>query len=679
MPSALPKNTQEHRQGGDALQRGRISSAQVRDIGPPPAVADAARRATCETSLSAFLTTYFPAAFPLRFSRDHDEVIAALEHVTQRGGQYAMALPRGSGKTTIVVRAALWAILTGRRRYVAVVSSTDAAAKKIVKSMRTELTWNDLLYADFPRELHGIPQLQGDNRRAGGQLCEGEKTEILMGVTELVFPTIAGSRVSGSVVSACGLTGNVRGQFHATKSGEILRPDLAILDDPQTKESASSLQQTQDRLEIVEGDVLGMAGPGKEIAAVMPCTVIEEDDLADRVLKMPLWRGKRAKMLVSFPSNLDWWENYFRVRDGDRDEAQALYVAEQETADAGACVAWEERRAPSDASALQTAMHLWHQSPTAFAAEYQNEPRPKTQVDAELMKAEAIAAKLNHVPRGIVPAELETLTAFIDVQDHALFWLVTAWGKGFGGAIVDYGSWPDQSRDYWAYSDIRQKLGDVYPGRGSTGAIYAGLTALVTELTGRSWNRAGGGVVRLARVLIDSGHETDTIYLACRQHPMAALLMPTKGIGVTAARTPMDSWAKKTTDVKRGPSWIASRGEGRGIVHAVYDTNFWKSFVQARLATSIGDAGSLVLCGDKPELHRLLADHLTAEYRTATRGHGRDLWEWKLRPDRKDNHWLDCLVGSAVAASIEGCGLPEWGSDEPRRKRVEIPSRLRMG
>lgn len=666
--TSKPRTADYERGKVRALVHAAKTSAEARDIGPPPKVVNPRRRKRCEASLSAFLTTYFPAAFPLRFSRDHEEVIEALEKVTRRGGQYAMALPRGSGKTTIVVRAALWAILTGRRRFVAVVSSTDAAAKKIVKSMRTELTWNDLLYADFPRELHGIPQLQGDNRRAGGQLCEGEKTEILMGTTELIFPTIAKSVAAGSIVSACGLTGNVRGQFHATKSGEILRPDLAILDDPQTKESAGSLQQTQDRLEIVEGDVLGMAGPGKTIAAVMPCTVIEEDDLADRVLKKPLWHGKRARMLVSFPVNLDWWENYFRVRDGDHDEAQALYLAEREIADEGACVSWEERKAAEDASAIQTAMHLWHQSPSAFASEYQNEPRPKVAVDVELMKAKAIAEKINHVPIGVVPAELETLTAFVDVQDHALFWLVAAWGKGFSGAIVDYGALPDQGRAYWAYADIRRKLGDVFPGRGTTGAIYAGLTAMITELTGRTWERAGGGVVRLARILIDSGHETDTVYLACRQHPMATLLVPTKGFGVTAARTPMDAWPKKTADVKRGHAWILSRGEGRGFVRGVYDTNEWKTFVQARLSTSMGDSGSLALNGDTPESHRLLADHLTAEYRTKTAGHGRELWEWKLRPDRKDNHWLDCLVGAAVAASMEGCGL--LTENKPATRRV---------
>jgi hypothetical protein len=59
-----------------------------------------------------------------------------------------------------------------------------------------------------------------------------------------------------------------------------------------------------------------------------------------------------------------------------------------------------------------------------------------------------------------------------------------------------------------------------------------------------------------------------------------------------------------------------------------------------------------------PAQHRLLAEHLTSEYRVRTEGRGRTVDEWKLRPERPDNHWLDCLVGCAVAASMDGAVLP---------------------
>ena len=77
--------------------------------------------------------------------------------------------------------------------------------------------------------------------------------------------------------------------------------------------------------------------------------------------------------------------------------------------------------------------------------------------------------------------------------------------------------------------------------------------------------------------------------------------------------------------------------------------------------------------GDNPTLHRLFAEHITAEYRVKTEGRGRTVDEWKLRAAAVDNHWLDCLVGCGVAASIQGAILP--GTDAkavPRRPRMKL-------
>ena len=78
----------------------------------------------------------------------------------------------------------------------------------------------------------------------------------------------------------------------------------------------------------------------------------------------------------------------------------------------------------------------------------------------------------------------------------------------------------------------------------------------------------------------------------------------------------------------------------------------------------------LSLFGDKADQHRFLAEHITAEYRVKTEGRGRTVDEWKLRPEASENHWLDCLVGCAVAASIQGAVLPGTdGKAVPRRQR----------
>jgi hypothetical protein len=69
--------------------------------------------------------------------------------------------------------------------------------------------------------------------------------------------------------------------------------------------------------------------------------------------------------------------------------------------------------------------------------------------------------------------------------------------------------------------------------------------------------------------------------------------------------------------------------------------------------------------------------HLTRECRVTTEGRGRTVDEWKLRVAGLDNHWLDGLVGSGVAASIQGVELPEMKTYKPVRRRVTYAGRQR--
>ena len=66
--------------------------------------------------------------------------------------------------------------------------------------------------------------------------------------------------------------------------GQTVRPSLVVLDDPQTDESARSLSQCATRESILAGAILGLAGPGKKISGIMPCTVIRPGDMADNIL-----------------------------------------------------------------------------------------------------------------------------------------------------------------------------------------------------------------------------------------------------------------------------------------------------------------------------------------------------------------------------------------------------------
>ncbi|HIK95517.1 MAG TPA: hypothetical protein EYG03_26530, partial [Planctomycetes bacterium] len=295
--------------------------------------------------------------------------------------------------------------------------------------------------------------------------------------------------------------------------------------------------------------------------------------------------------------------------------------------------------------------------------------------DDDLLTVDEIAAKTNRIGRGEIPIGCNALTMFIDVQQNLLFFVLIAWEDNFTGYVVDYGSYPDQKRTYFTLRDARHTLATVAEGTGLEGSIYAGLETLTEDLLSREWKRDDGAAMRVDRCLIDAnwGHSTDVVYQFCRQSAHAAILTPSHGRFVGASSVPFSDYKRKQGD-RVGLNWRIPNVRGkRAVRHVVYDTNYWKSFMHARLAVAMGDPGCLSLFGDKPDLHRLFAEHITAEYRVKTEGRGRTVDEWKIRPERADNHWLDGIVGCAVAASIQGVVLfGTDGTSASRHPRIKL-------
>ncbi len=680
VPKDATKDYAAHREA--MRERARQESESGRDIGELPAVERPDRKAAAAKSFRDFCTSYFPEVFALPFSDDHLKVIAKTEQAVLDGGLFALAMPRGSGKSSLAECACLWAVLYGHRNFVVLIGSDEAHATDMLESMKAELDTNDLILADFPEVVFPIRCLEGIAHRANGQLFRGERTHIGWTAKEIVLPTIPGSAGSGAIIKVAGITGRIRGMKFKRPDGKAARPSLVVLDDPQTDESARSLSQCQHREAILAGAVLGLAGPGKKIAGIMPCTVIRPGDMADRILdrdEHPEWNGERTKMVYAFPTATKRWEDYAKLRaDGLRAgrglaDATAFYLAHRAEMDAGSKVAWEARFNHDEVSAIQHAMNLKLQDEVAFWAEYQNEPLPAITEEADALTADQIATKVNGHDRGLVPLDASHLTAFIDVQQKALYWVVCGWSDAFTGYVLDYGTWPDQKRPYFTLRDLRLTLAGATKSAGIEGQIYAGLEACTGHLLGRHWRRDDGAELSIERLLVDAnwGQSTDTVYQFCRQSPHAAVLIPSHGRFVGAASVPFSEYKRKRGD-RVGLHWRIPAVVGRHTVrHLLYDTNHWKSFLHARLAVPMGDPGCLSLFGHDPERHRLFAEHLTAEYRVRTAGRGRQVDEWKPRPEGFDNHWFDGVVGCAVAASMLGVALDT-------NERQALPEKVRV-
>ena len=661
-----------------------------RDIGPLPEVVNPDRKAACERNFQLFCESYFPETYSLAWSPDHLKVIEKIETAVLRGGLFALALPRGSGKTTITESAALWSMLYGHREFVVLIGATESAALELLDSLKTELEVNERLAEDFPEVCYPVAQLEGIANRCAGQLCKGERTRITWTSNEIVLPTVEGSKASGIIVRVAGITGRIRGMKFKRSDGRSVRPSLVIIDDPQTSESAGSLEQTRKRVRVLAGDILGLAGPGQKISGIMPCTIIRPGDMADIILNRnthPDWNGEKTRMVYRFPTNMKLWEEYAEIRaealrtEGNFQKATEFYLANREAMDAGAEVSWEARFNHDEISALQHAMNLKFQDEAAFMSEYQNDPLPDDTADDSLLSVDEICAKINGLARRRVPLKCDRLTMFVDVQKALLFYVVIAWAEDFTGAVIDYGSWPDQHRHEYSLADANPSIQTLFPKAGFEGALYAALSALTDECLGREWEREDGAVLKIERALVDAnwGQSTDVVYQFCRQSSHAGVILPSHGRYVGASSKPMTEYRKQQGD-RLGFNWMIPNVAGkRAIRHVIYDTNYWKSFIHARLAVPVGDKGSLTLYGRIPGAHQLFAEHLTAEYRVKTQGRGRTVDEWKLKPQSHDNHFLDCVAGCAVCGSMLGASLPETLPAKLDRKPMIRLSDKRLG
>lgn len=679
-PEQRPEPTAYERHKERARSRQADISASGRDIAPLPAIANPRRRRAAGKGLEAFCLTYAPGVFFLPFSADHRKVIAKLETAVRDGGQFGVAMPRESGKTSLCLFAALWAVLYGYRKFVVLIGANESKAGQLLEDVQEILQGSPDLIADFPESVYPFSLIGNTPQKARGQLHDGKLTDISIKEGRIQFPKIPKSKASGARLVITGLTGGgIRGLHKIGPDGSWDRPDLVILDDPQTDASARSREQNRVIVKLISGAVLGMGGAhGKRIACVMPCTVIEPGDAVEQMLELPKWKAERCQRMYSFPANTKLWDEYAKLRSEDflaekagqenPHKARAFYDANRAAMDEGAVVAWPEQFNDDELSAVQHAMNLMIDDPESFWAEHQNQPRPRaTEGNTIVLDPRAIAAKLTHLPLCVVPMEATRLTAFIDVQSNVLAYAVCAWDERFSGSVILYGHWPKQGRSYFRRSEVSPSFAEAYPGYSLEAAIYKALADLTDMLLGRHYLRdQTGEPLRIEKCLIDTGYNEQAVTQFCRQTPFGSVVLASKGIGITAAKVPMSEWPKRDGETRGLNYVVRMTGKGRA---ARIDTNFWKTFVALRWQTPFGSPGCLALYGDRPADHQMFADHCAAETAVEKPGLGRTVHEWFLQPSR-ENEWLDCVVGCAAGAAIAGL---KWspahsspGSSAPR-------------
>lgn len=664
-------------------------------------VADPLRRAACKNDFRQFVETYILDLFTQKngavaehwpWADYHLRMMERIEGTVLRGEKSAFAVPRGGGKTTLIQAGTLWAILYGHRRWVCIIAATGPKASEIADDIKTLLETNPKLAADFPEVTVPIESLERIANRQKGQTFHGKPTRLEWGESVIVIADIPGSPAAQARVTWGGLEGAfVRGQGRNLPDGTRQRPDLVLIDDPQTDESALSEYQTKGRLNLLNGAVLEMGPPGKPLAGLMAVTVITQNDMADQVLRSPEWNCTRIPMLVKYPIHRaqtdkavehgDLWDRYSEfLSAGMEKHAADLYAAHRckpecetrldkdrecltcerrgECMDCGAVVSWISRKYQADLSAVQHAMNRSIRKPDQFAAEMQQAPNAKNVYQTTVTPAQ-VMARVSGLPAGMVPGEATKLTAFIDVHDEILYYTVCAWTDGFTGWIIDYGTYPEQPTKWFRQSDPPRRLSQLYGG--SKGAVLAaGLEALSRKLLDKEFACSGGGVMSLERLLVDSRYEplgAPRIVDGLRRKLKTPIFVSAKGRGINAKHKPISMYTKRP-GWTLGDHWYIPDVRGtKEFPYVSIDTNHWKSFVHTALSMPIGTEGALLLFGTvgREADHEQFAEHIAASeyYREVTAQF--TVNEWSVLPNRPDNHWFDCLVGCFVGASMLGC------------------------
>lgn len=729
----------------------RLGSKLVRDIYPLPISGiNWNRRESCKLDLIAFCKTYMPAVFQLEFGEYHISILTSAERVILRGGMKAVAVPRGGGKTAMCRAAILWGTLYGHIHFPFFIGSKQDKAVQTLEFLKVYLYRNKLLVQDFPEVTYPIQRLDGNNLLAAGQIFRGLKTYIGWESLEIRFPALLLSndeaksypsdfliRVpdfddsyvivdessgyatgvkgkayttlnSGCVIRCSGIDGSIRGEadVHPLTLTQP-RPDLALLDDIQKDQSADSPAQC-DKLEmLIDGAVRGLAGPGKKISSLMPCTVIRDSDVSDRYLNRstkPEWGGVKYPMVVSWPNGITddeigdstpeatAWSKYAEYRNRSLQEHEDIslatnyYEENRKLMDSGFIVSWEHRftNDEGELSPQQHAMNLRLSNPITFQSEFQNKPKRNILGGTQLLTVEMVKERYTSIARLVLPSYVNFVTTYIDVQDEILFYSTFGGGEDFTGVITDYGWFPETNRlnpqqynsrfvtkanaarwrelsNVWFQHNpsVKPTIGKKGHQAPLEGKIYLGLKLLVQKLLATKYVRDDGVEMKHNLIGIDAqwGLATNVIYRFIREFGDNRIV-PCHGKFIGAASKPFSDYVSKEGQWK-GDHWIIGSSGGKGTISQRYlliDTNYWKSFLHSSMAVPMGAPGAVFLYNaSSPEDHEMIARHIAgAEYPETMVSREHKVDEWKERPERFDNDYLDATCGALCLASVLG-------------------------
>jgi len=649
-----------------------------------PQCVDPIRRERCLQDPEEFLRTYMPKKFRQPFGKVHSRIIETIHDRASTGGKKAVAAPRSRGKSTIVKGMNIYLTCRELVRFIVPICATTKLAGRIYKDYRNEWGNNDLLYQDFPEICAPVRHLDGAPQRASRQHIDGKLTLINWSSTDFLrLPKVPGdandylkslgkpwSPFGGVKMTFCGLDAAFRGL-----NIDDDRPDFLIIDDPETRESAKSIDQIDDRIEIIEKDIEGLEGQDKPMAIVMVTTLQNTYCVSAQFTdpeQKAAWEGERYGWIEKWPDRADLWDEYIARRRaaqqaGDRHGMAAVdfYLDNREAMHAGVGMLAENFKEVKTKdgrqavhSAIQEAYNkISDTNLSAFKAEYQNDPDQEEQPETSALTPGRVAGQLSGIERGEIADDAAFSFVGIDIGKYKSHWVKIRMTREAVLWVTDYG--------------IIETHGLTK--NSSTQAIELAILESLREFSDTDVFKDSQPLL----ALVDSGDFTDSIYEFCIQ--AGRPFFPSKGWSKekfhqkkkTDEYSPfLEAYAHKTRDSKRREMWLYNlSGE------------YWKKWGQERfLVDPFIDhtriPGSVALFNpphNDMKFHLQFARHMVSESEQLVPVDGKINKRVWVVHDKANNHWLDAYALACCAAGCAGLRIVNPEPVEPVQAKKREP------
>jgi len=625
-------------------------------------------RARFEKDTAAWLRHYLPGAYPLPWGKVHLDIIEGAESALETGGKFVVAAPRGTGKSTVLWGVALKFVLQGKLKFPALLPWKASELRKALRFWKNALCFNAKLLADYPEYCQPFAESRGSSQKCM-TLCWSDTeqpagAELRISDGMMVFPDGLGAIGSSTI------NGNPRGLNHATEDGRVLRPDLVFIDDPQDKSVAKSPSQVLSIIDVIDTDVMGMAGPNERMPVLLSCTVMQPGDVATHYLDAKDWRAVKVGQIVTWPDNRELWQPFGDlIKDKREPEALKYYIEHKAELTKGMTVSWDSRfdKKRKEPDALYSAMRdFYFMGEKAFMAERQNEPQTTSSSLYDLTPA-IICTHVAPLPRLHVPAAANFLVGMIDINPRAggLHWAVAAFDQTMTGHCPAYGKWPE--RGNMVEKNASEQTIQV--------AIYRGLTELCGLIQPTVFIR-DNLQIRPSLILVDVGYMGDAVQRFVQQARYSFRVVPSIGRDSKRYRVKNDTLVGRPFE-----NCHVQRAEkvGHGP-YVMFHADYWRETMQRAFLGVAGERGGFTLYQpNHAGEHSAFAEQVCAE-KLAHKGDigGGLRWEWTHQPGASWD-WGDALTGCWVAAAT--CGLSASGQPvvaaQSKKARVVIrrPSR----